>query len=132
MPRSPLTDLINKVDSLIDEVHGLPEGGYDLFLDRLLPEVEVEKPKRGRKKKSASGRKPGLPQSQEAASSEASSDLRCDVCGNTADHSDHDSTYLSSHPFARTAGKKSSRKGAGQSSIPSTVGDVENASSVTA
>lgn len=34
----------------------------------------------------------------------------CDVCGNVEDHSDHDKTYLSSHPFVPSVGKKSARK----------------------
>lgn len=57
----------------------------------------------------------------------------CNVCANEEDHPDHDTTYLSSHPFAfgvPTAGKRSSRKGAATNSTANTEAGTENVSAV--
>lgn len=108
-PRSPLTEIIQRVQAKVDEVKAFPPDEYNLFLDLLLPEPEqVEKPKQTRKKRQAKGA--GLPKVPESA--------RCTVegCSEIAGHPNHDKTYLSSHEFQSAPSSKKRSKSVVQSS----------------
>jgi hypothetical protein len=105
MPRSQLQSVLNRAQSLTDYVNALSEDERNFILD-LLPEQE-EKPKKTRKKRQPKAEKIGLPRSSDS--------VRCAVegCGEIPGHPNHDSTYLSSHPFvpaAQSARKRSSVK----------------------
>ena len=54
MPRSPITEQYQRLMSLVEQLHGLPEDERNFVLDLFVPLPEPEqveaKPKRGRKK----------------------------------------------------------------------------------
>ena len=125
MARSP-------IPGMIEAFHQMTEEERKCFLDLVDPQPEPEAPaKRTRKKRSAApaatAAKRGLPSIPDSA--------RCAVegCGQLSGHPNHDSTYLSSHPFessAPTASKRSGRKGAGTSSGANTEVEMVNATAV--
>lgn len=131
MPRSPLTLAIQRAQSLVDQINALPQEERDLFLDLLLPEPEPEKVKKTRKKRQAKAEKRGLPQQTDAAATVAQKVEHCYVCHEEREHSNHDSTYLSSHPFqsAPSAKKRSPAKSAANNSIPNSETPTDGVSS---
>lgn len=66
------------------------------------------------------------------AEPKAQKDPKCGICYEVADHENHDTRYLSSHPFdapksAQRAGRRSSRKGAAEKSTASSEIEKETA-----
>jgi hypothetical protein len=121
--RSPLTALIQKAQSFVDQINALPEDERNLVLDLLLPEPEQpEAPvKKTRKKRKSNGaalpasKKRGLPQGDAApllkdadSAGDDESGPLCSACGNTEHFQDHFKPSPHYHEFATTAKAKAS------------------------
>ncbi len=107
MPRSPLTETIQRVEGMIAYVQeNLSSDEFNLFLDLLVPEPPEVEVKKTRKKRQVKTEKRGLPEASESA--------RCSVegCGQLSGHPNHDSTYLASHGFQSKASSKRGSKSA--------------------
>lgn len=125
MPRSPIPNLIVEFNSMTPEEQRC-------FLDLVDPQPDEQpEKKKTRKKREAKAEKRGLPQQTDAAATVAQKVEHCYVCHEGREHSNHDSTYLSSHPFqsAPSAKKRSKPKQAETLSIPSSETQTEGISS---
>lgn len=114
MARSSITETVQRVQSLVDQVKTLTPDEYAFFLDLLLPEPEqpATKVKRGRKKKAATTapttKKRGLPTdapllSAVPAKDEEDSGPRCHVCGHGEMYQDHFKPSPHYHEFKTAA-----------------------------
>lgn len=110
---SPEAQIIALFTGLSDEGKRMVMFGLNAIMSSEAPDV----PGVQRARKKAVKEAPKEPEKKEPM---------CAVCANPADHPDHDTTYLSSHPFALSAGKKSGRKLGASKSTPST--EVETVS----
>lgn len=123
MPRSPLTEQYQRVMSLVDQLHQLPEDERNFVLDLFAPlptEPEKSAAKKSKKKSTKSaGRSPraaGISAQLNRRVEEGRRAMSSDhcfatvddnggemTCGKPENDSVHDLTYSSSHPFARDA-----------------------------
>lgn len=158
MPRSPLTELYQKVNALVDQIHALPEDERNLLFDFLFPEPIAEsKPKKksGRKSASKASSKSARAQSLSGALSRtgkgrvqddgdnepqrqaitlcgaslASSGANCNLPEGHALHTDKG--YVDYHPFrsaAPPARSRSSVNGGKGSTIPNSGTETEDVS----
>lgn len=148
MPRSPLTESINKVRRLVVEIKGtLTEDEYNLLLDELLPEPEPEaKPAKKTRKKAAgkkSARASGL--GEQLGNRRRTPKINDGACAyvlgdgsicNTGDNNPiHDETfgYAAYHPFqppAQDAAARSRPREAYTLSVANSETEQEDASNV--
>lgn len=96
MPRSPLTDQYQRVMSLVQQIHDLPEDERDFILDLFVPLPEQEQVTKAAKKKSAKKSNKSIP--------------LCNVCGYSESSIVHkqESGLSDFHPF-QSPSKKSTR-----------------------
>jgi hypothetical protein len=138
--RSPITGILQRAMALVDQINSLPQEEKDLVLDLLVPEPEQEvKVKKTRKKRTPKAEKRGLPQTQAGdlllpptLDGKIDAEPICGACGNAEDYQDHFKPSPHYHPFqsAPSAKKRSSAKGAAQSSTANSVTAKENVSDV--
>lgn len=135
--RSPLTEIIQRVQAKADEIKALPPDEFNLFLDLLLPEPQEAKVKKTRKKRRALGPQAAAQREQTQSANLESGACSREGCAHAASSLIHDPKggYAAYHPFesAPSAKKRSSTKGVAISSIPSSatqtdgVGDAARA-----
>lgn len=111
MSRSSITETVQRVQSLVDQVKSLNEDEYAFFLDLLLPEPEqpAVKVKRARKKRAPSAAVPpankrrGLPTDTAPLLPVEKSEPMCGVCGNGEMFQDHFKPSPHYHEFKAAA-----------------------------
>lgn len=114
MARSTITETVQRVQSLVDQVKALEPDEYAFFLDLLMPEPEQTpvKAKRGRKKKTttaAPAKKRGLPTdatpllSTAPTQDEEDDGPRCHVCNHGEHYQDHFKPSPHYHEFKTAA-----------------------------
>lgn len=108
MPRSSITETVQRVQSLVDQVKTLTPDEYAFFLDLLMPEPEqpATKVKRGRKKKAATTapttKKRGLP-TDATPLLPVEKEPICGICGNNEMFQDHFKPSPHYHEFKTAA-----------------------------
>jgi hypothetical protein len=92
--------MIQRIQSLADEVMGLPPEERAYFLDLIDPQAEKAKPKPKRKAKGKSARATSL--ADAIKSSPKPREPICAMCGNVEDYTDHSQPSPSYHPFEKS------------------------------
>jgi len=99
--RSPITELVQRVSALAEQIHALPEDERNYLLDLLIPEVTV-KPKAKQKRKSGTkstrATKLGEQLKTNLSQREAKEPI-CAICGNMEDYVDLSQPSPQYHPF---------------------------------
>ncbi len=113
----PLIIAMNKLDRLIDEAtNGLDVPSYEAFAAYLQNKMAVRPKPRST---NGAGKKHVAKVPTNAT---AMKDLVCSTCNEHAAHPNHDSTYLSSHPFASSSDAPSAKRKSSSKKEPKVVG----------